>query len=131
MTAKQVACFLLGTLSLVLGAIGVFLPLLPTTPLLLLAAACYLRSSDTLHDWLINHRLFGPYIRNYRDHKAIAKQHRTNALILLWVTISLTSCLAVENWWLRGFLLIVGVSVSLHLIRLKTIPPQPENDLSS
>ncbi len=60
-----------GVASLGLGALGVVLPLLPTTPFLLLAAACFFQSSDRLYDWLMRHRWFGPYIRNHREHRAI------------------------------------------------------------
>ena len=61
----------LGTLSLALGILGIFLPLLPTTPFLLLTAALYFKSSPRLYNWLLNHKHLGPYIRNFRENKAI------------------------------------------------------------
>lgn len=63
-----------GCLCVLLGAIGIFLPLLPTTPFMLLAAWCFARSSDRLHDWLLAHRTFGPMIQNWRDHRAIPRK---------------------------------------------------------
>jgi hypothetical protein len=66
----------LGTLALGLGIVGVFVPLLPTTPLLLAAAACYLRSSEKMYRWLLGHCWFGPFIRNYRQHRAITRKHK-------------------------------------------------------
>ena len=78
---------ILGTLSFALAVAGIFLPLLPTTPLLLLAAALWLRSSDRLYNWLINHRVFGEYIRNFRTHRAIPLRVKIYATTLVWLTI--------------------------------------------
>ena len=73
--------FLAGSLALVLGIIGIFLPLLPTTPFVLLAAACFARSSTRVHNWLLAHKTFGPLIRNWRDHGAISRRGKRAALI--------------------------------------------------
>lgn len=72
-----------GIIAISVGAIGVFVPLLPTTPFLLLAAACFIRSSDRLYAWLIHHRWFGSYIRNYREHHAITLRAKIVSLTLL------------------------------------------------
>jgi len=109
-----------GSLSLVLGVIGAFIPVLPTTPFLLLSAYCYLRSSKRLYHWLINHRVFGTYIYNYLTYRAITKRTRVVALIFLWATL-LTSASISENLHLRLFLLAVGIGVSIHLYVLKTM----------
>ncbi|HKZ88508.1 MAG TPA: YbaN family protein, partial [Candidatus Bathyarchaeia archaeon] len=79
-----------GTISLVFAAIGVVLPLIPTTPFLLLAVACYCRSSERLYMWLINNRWFGEYIRNYREGKGIPLKTKVVALTVMWATISIT-----------------------------------------
>ena len=63
-----------GSISLAFGVIGIFLPVLPTTPFLLLASFCYVRSSERLHRWLLEHRVFGKYIYNYEVHRAIPKK---------------------------------------------------------
>ncbi|MDY6827369.1 MAG: YbaN family protein [Bacillota bacterium] len=89
---KIKSCLLIaaGTLSLGLGVIGIFLPVLPTPPLLLLAAFCYIRSSEKLYSWLINHRVFGTYVNSYLTYGAIIRSTRTGALILLWSMLILT-----------------------------------------
>lgn len=109
-----------GTVSVGLGILGIFLPLLPTTPFLLLAAACYARSSDRFHDWLMNHRVFGEYIRNYRDHRAIRFRAKVTGITLLWVTIGI-SIFLVSYFWVRILLAGIAVGVTWHLLSLRTI----------
>lgn len=70
---------ILGLASLSLGIVGIVLPLLPTTPFLLLSAFCFARSSDRLHDWLLAHRIFGPLLENWRRHRAIARSAKLAA----------------------------------------------------
>jgi len=111
---------ILGLLSLVLGAIGLFLPILPTTPFLLLASYFFLKSSKKMHDWLMRHRIFGNYIRNYLEHKAIKKSDRIKSLIFLWLTLIISMILS-KNIHLILFLSLIGSAVSLHLMLLKTI----------
>lgn len=109
----------IGSLSLALGAIGIFLPILPTTPFLLLAAFCFARSSQRLHDYLINHRVFGSYLDNYY-HRAMTPTHKARTLAALWFSI-------IVSVWLIGSLLpavllpIIAGAVSIHIIRLRPI----------
>ena len=77
----------LGSVALALGVAGIFLPLLPTTPFLLLAAALYFRSSPRLYDWLLSHRHLGPYIRNFRENRAIPLRVKIVSVSLVWVTL--------------------------------------------
>jgi uncharacterized membrane protein YbaN (DUF454 family) len=109
-----------GSIALGLGILGIFLPLLPTTPFLLLAAAAYARSSDRFHDWLLGHRVFGEYIRNYRDHRAIKLQAKVMGITLLWLTIGI-SILLVSLLWVKLLLAVIAVGVTWHLLSLKTI----------
>jgi uncharacterized protein len=110
-----------GTVSLVLGAIGIVLPLLPTTPFLLLAAACYLRSSKRLHKWLISNRWFGSYIKNYQEGKGIPLKTKFIAIIFLWLTISYSALFIVHEILIAQVaLLIVAVGVSVHLAKTPT-----------
>lgn len=111
-----------GTLALALGGLGVFLPLLPTTPFLLLAAYCFLRSSARMHAWLLEHKLLGPYIDNYLTHRAITRKARAGALIFLWLTL-LASNLFVSRLAPKLLLLAVGTGVSVHLCCLRTFQP--------
>lgn len=110
-----------GAVSVGLAAVGVFLPLLPTTPFLLLAAACFLRSSDRLYRWLIMHPWFGSYIRNYREHGAVSRRGKAGTLILLWATLGYTAVMVVEPAWQRLLLLLIGIGVTTHVLRLKTM----------
>lgn len=111
-----------GTLSLVLGIIGMLLPVMPTTPFLLLAAACYLRSSTKLYDWMHTNRLFGSYMRGYRDGNGIPMAMKVATLSVLWATILLSGLVFVPDrlWWVRIILLASGASVTVHIVRLKT-----------
>ena len=108
-----------GTLCVGLGVLGIFLPLLPTTVFLLLAAACYARSSERFHRKLLNHRFLGAYIRNYRDGRGMAPREKAITIGLLWIGIGATMIWSVSAWWLRGVLLLIAVSVTVHVARLK------------
>ena len=110
-----------GCVAVALGTVGIFLPLLPTTPFLLLAAACFLRSSDRLYDWLITHRWLGAYIRNYREHRAITLRAKVLTLSLLWLTIGYSVVRVVSALALRVLLLCIAAAVTLHVLRLKTL----------
>jgi len=113
-----------GILSLGLGVVGIFVPLLPTTPFLLLAAAAFVRSSPKLYAWLLNHKWFGSYIRHYREHRAIPLRAKVVALVLLWAMIGYTAIVAVTAWWLRALLIAIAVGVSVHLLSLRTLTPE-------
>lgn len=117
---KKYLLILLGSLSLALGVIGVFIPVLPTTPFLLLASFCYVRSSKKLYNWLINHRIFGSYIYCYLEYRAVPRKTKIGALIFLWSTLILSAAL-VPSLHVRIFLLLVGIAVTTHLVILKTL----------
>ena len=104
-----------------LGVLGLFLPLLPTTPFLLLASACFLRGSERLHRWLLRHRLLGPYIRNYREHRAVSRRGKIATLTLLWGTILSSITFVARSSLLRLFLLAIALAVTVHVVRMKTM----------
>lgn len=110
-----------GTICLALGALGIILPLLPTTPFLLLSAACYLRGSDRMYHWLLNNKWFGTYIRNYREGKGIPLRGKISALIFLWATISYTAIFMISVDTIRLVLFAIATIVSAYLIRLPTL----------
>lgn len=112
---------IIGVAALGLGILGIFIPLLPTTPFLLLAAAAFLRGSQKLHDWLIHHRWFGTYIRNYREHRAITLRAKALTLTMLWGTIGYSVVAVAEQLWLRGLLVLIAVGVTIHIARLRTL----------
>lgn len=119
-TAGKVIYIILGTLLTTLGVLGVFLPILPTTPFLLLAAFFYLRSSKKLYDKLIHHKILGKYIYNYLTYRAVPKSAKVLSIIMLWLTISI-SIILVQPIWLKALLALIAVTVTVHLLRLKTI----------
>ena len=109
-----------GHVSLVLGIIGILVPLLPTTPFLLLAAACYIRGSKSLYNWLINHRVFGAYIKNYREGRGISLKLKIVLITLIWITIPLSAIFIIEKLSIRGILFAIAVIVSILIFQLPT-----------
>lgn len=122
------ALIAIGSLAVALGALGIFLPLLPTTPFLLLAAFCYARSSRRFYDWLLNNHWFGAYIRNYREGRGIALRHKIVALTLLWSTIGYSVVFATEKFWLRLLLIAIATGVTTHLLWIKTYRKTDKTD---
>jgi hypothetical protein len=126
---KRLQHFLLivgGTLFVALGVIGILVPVLPTTPFLLLAAVCYAKSSQRFYDWLMTNRVFGSYIRNYREGRGISIAHKIVSISLLWLTIGYSAGFAVSQWWLKLILLGIAAGVTLHLVRVKTFRPDEQ-----
>jgi uncharacterized membrane protein YbaN (DUF454 family) len=112
---------LTGWIALVLGLIGIPLPVLPTTPFLLLAAACFLRSSPRFHQWLVNHRLLGNYLRFYLDGRGLPRRAKVGTITLLWLTMTPTALLIVPWPWLSVLLIGIAVAVTIYMARL----PEP------
>jgi hypothetical protein len=110
-----------GTLFVGLGVIGIFLPVLPTTPFLLLAAACYAKSSRRFYCWLLNNRWFGVYIKNYRQKKGMPLKIKIFTVVLLWLTILVSVIFAVQSLAVRIILIIIAFGVSLHILSIKTL----------
>jgi len=118
----RASLFIAGTFLLALGAIGIFLPILPTTPFLLLSAACYLRSSERMHKWLLNNRWFGKYIRNYQEGKGIPLKTKILAMTVLWVAILYSAFIVLDEVLIAQIaLLAIALGVSVHLVRLPTL----------
>lgn len=113
---------------LVLGIIGLFLPILPTTPFLLLTAWAWMNSSARFYTWLINSRVLGTYIENYREKRGITLLHKTITLTLLWIGIAYAAFFVSDRLWLTVSLLVIAVGVSIHLLMLKTLPVERKPD---
>ena len=109
-----------GTISLGLGAVGVFLPILPTTPFLLLSAACYYKGSERMHRWLLSNKLFGSYIRNYKEGKGISLTAKILTLFLLWITIFFSAFYMIRNFPIQIVLFAIAIAVTIHVITLPT-----------
>lgn len=112
---------ILGLLSLGLGILGAFLPVLPTTPLLLLSAALFLKSNRKLYDWLMNHPKMGPYISNFLKHKAIPLRVKVVSITTLWLTLLYCAIFVAEHWALRVFFIILAIGVTIHILSYKTL----------
>jgi hypothetical protein len=119
--SAKVALTTLGMLSAVLGIAGIFLPLLPTTPFLLLATFCFARSSPRLYRRLVGNRWFGTYLRNYRERRGIPLRIKVLAISSLWITIAVSAIWATDHPAVRILLLAVAVAVTGHLSALKTL----------
>jgi len=125
---KRSFYFASGTICLILGAVGVVLPILPTTPLLLMAAACYYKSSTRMHQWMLNNRWFGNYLRNYAEGKGISVKAKLFTISLLWILISYSALFVVNNLIIQLVLFAIAVGVTIHLIKLPTL--HRSNDLT-
>lgn len=111
----------LGSISLALGILGIFLPLLPTTPFLLLTAALYFRGSERLYQWLLHHPQLGTYICNFRENKAIPLRAKITSLSLLWGTLLYGIFFLVSHTWIQCLLALLAVAVSYHILSFKTL----------
>ena len=117
---KRVFFIIIGTLFLIIGIIGIIIPVLPTTPFLLLAAACYFRGSERLHRWLIHNKVVGEFIRNYLEGRGIKKRQKIITIAFLWFMIMLSLFYIMENLVIRGLLIFVAIVVSVHIAMLPT-----------
>ncbi len=117
---KRALFFVAGSLFLGLGVLGMALPLLPTTPFLLLSVACYCRSNKRMYRWVIGNRYFGEYIRNYREGKGIPLRTKALVLGLLWATIGYSAFVALGILFAQATLLAIGIGVTIHIVRLPT-----------
>jgi len=115
---KKAVLVAAGSVCLALAVLGVFLPLLPTTPFLLLASACYVRSSERLHGWLMGNRMLGPYIRNFKERRGIPLRGRIVTVVLLWLPL-LYSVYRLELLWLEALLVLMGVTWSVLILRMR------------
>ncbi len=124
----------IGTISVGLGFLGIVLPLLPTTPFLLLAATCYIRSSERFYHWLIYHKWFGDYIRNYREGRGIPLTAKITAIVLIWLTIGSSVLFIVPMLYVRILLVLIATGVTIYLLSVKTLkqehsPPEQSDNI--
>ena len=115
----RIVLIVAGTVSLGLGIIGIVLPLLPTTPFLLLTAACYARSSERFYNWLLNNKMFGNFIRNYREGRGIPVRVKILSIALLWIAI-IYSTIVVSILLIRIILILIATGVTIHILSVKT-----------
>ena len=117
---KKKLLILLGSLSLFLGLLGIALPLLPTTPFLLLSATCYFHGSDKLYRWLMTHPTLGPYIHSFREEKAIPLRVKIVSVTMVWVTLLYCIFFVVNSLWIKLLLLFLAIAISWHILSYAT-----------
>jgi uncharacterized protein len=112
-----------GLICVGLGALGILLPGLPTTPFLLLAAYCFARSSEHFHGWLLNHRWLGSYVRNFEEGRGMTRAAKASTLLVMWLSFGVTIVFFVPVVWGQVAMMLLAVAVSIYLLRLPTPPP--------
>jgi len=117
---KKIIYIILGFITLFLGIIGIIIPLLPTTPFLLLTGFFFLKGSDKLYNWLINHKIFGPYLYNYITYRSVSKRSKIIAISLIWITIPI-SIIKFNKLIVTIILLTILFFVTIYILSLKTI----------
>jgi hypothetical protein len=115
--------FIGGTVALMIGLIGIFLPILPTTPFLLISAAAYAKSSNKFYNWLLKNKILGSYIRNYKEGLGMPLKVKIFTITFLWVMI-IVAMIVVPIFWVQILLLLIAIAVSIHIILIK-----PKNTL--
>ncbi len=124
MDVRKAILIFFGTVCVGLGFLGIFLPLMPTTVFLLLAAYCYSRSSDRFHNWLLNNRWLGRYIKNYKSGEGISVRQKATTISVLWATIGFSIWYVAGAFWLTLLLAAVAIGVTIHLVMIKTYRPE-------
>ena len=112
-----------GSVSLVLGLIGVVLPGLPTTPFILLAAACYAKASPRLHAWLLTHRLTGPRLRDWEANRSLTRRTKTIAVVSMLVMVSFSIWSFRHRWIAQVVLVVLGAVGAWVVLRIPTRKP--------
>lgn len=132
MDVRKALLIFLGTVCVGLGVMGMFLPLMPTTVFLLMAAYCYSHSSERFHKWLMTNKLFGKYISDYKSGKGISLRQKVTTIVILWASIGSSIWYVAGSFWPTLILAAVAVGVTVHLLWLKTYRPEAavENTLS-
>jgi hypothetical protein len=112
-----IAC---GWLCIAAGVVGIVLPLVPTVPFLLLAVACFARSSDRFHAWLVEHNHLGPLLRDYLQGAGIPLRAKRTAVCMVWVSFPLSTFLFAQALWLKLLLMAIAVAITVYLLSLPT-----------
>jgi uncharacterized protein len=120
---KKYTYIALGVVLSIMGIIGIFIPVLPTTPFLLLAAFFFSKSSERFLHWLLTNKLCGSYIDNYRSGRGLPLKQKILTVVFLWLTIGLSAFVFVDKLWVQVLLLLIAMAVTLHLMMIKTCKP--------
>lgn len=130
MDVRKAILIFLGTVCVGLGVMGIFLPLMPTTVFLLMAAYCYSHSSERFHNWLMTNKLFGKYLSDYKSGKGISMQQKVTTTMILWASIGFSIWIMSAGFWITLLLIAIAIGVTAHLVLLKTFraeePAEPQ-----
>jgi uncharacterized membrane protein YbaN (DUF454 family) len=111
---------IIGILLVAIGVIGIFLPILPTTIFLILASACFIKSSHQANEWLRNHKILGIYIKNYQDKSGLTIKAKVFNVALLWIMILSSAYFFTEEIFIKLLLIAIAIGVTIHLLMVKT-----------
>jgi uncharacterized membrane protein YbaN (DUF454 family) len=120
--AKRLTLILIGFISLALGALGIFVPLLPTTPFLLLSAFAFANSSERMHQWLLDHNLFGPLIDNWRQHRAISRRAKVVSILSMVAILMISVLMPVPTYII--VIQVFVLSTTAIFVLSRPLPPQ-------
>lgn len=118
---KKALFIILGSISLIIGVVGIIVPGLPTTTFLLITAALYVRSSDRLYNWLLDHKILGRYIRDYRKYRAITRNMKIYSISIMWIMILISALFFIENIYIRILLLLCAITGTFIVLRVPTL----------
>ncbi|WP_070000128.1 YbaN family protein [Cellulosilyticum sp. I15G10I2] len=116
----KIILVIIGTISLALGILGILLPVLPTTPFVLLTIACYLRSSPRLYHLVLSNKYLGPYVKDYVSGKGIPLKAKKKSIFLLWLTIGFSILFIIDKAFVKGMLVVIAACVSCYIWTRKT-----------
>jgi uncharacterized membrane protein YbaN (DUF454 family) len=125
---KKIIFRILGFTSLTLGIIGIALPILPTTPFLLLSSYLFLKSSERLYNWLLKNKILGQYIKDFQIEKSIPLKVKISSISLLWITISISNIFFINIIWIKLLLFAIAIGVTIHILHYKTKKNKKEDD---
>jgi uncharacterized protein len=117
----KIILIIIGTLSIALGVVGIIVPLLPTTPLILLGAVCYVKSSESLYQKLIRNKWLGGYIKDFRENKGITKKNKAVSITMLWLSITASMLIMHMSFLISSILIITAVTVSAYILSFDTL----------
>ncbi len=123
----RIILLIIGTVSLVLGSLGIVVPLLPTTPFLLLSLACFLKSSDRMYNFVLTNKYLAPYVKDFMEGRGIPKDVKKKAIFFKWLGIGFAVFFVVEKNIIKGLLLVISSIVSVYILTRKTADVYSQN----